>query len=44
VCAGPVSLGQDTVESCCRSYEVVAVSCSDCDSRLFEERWDGAAA
>jgi hypothetical protein len=42
LCSGPVTLGQDTVESCCRSYEVVAVSCGDCDARLFEDRLDGA--
>lgn len=35
-CGGPVSLTQDTVESCCRSYEVVAASCGDCEARLLE--------
>lgn len=35
-CDGPVTLGQDTVESCCRSFEVVAVSCEGCGARLFE--------
>lgn len=35
-CSGPARLGQETVESCCRSIDVVAVTCSDCDSRLFE--------
>jgi hypothetical protein len=35
-CDAPVSLGQDTVESCCRSYDVAAVSCVECDARLFE--------
>ncbi|WP_135821703.1 hypothetical protein [Halostella litorea] len=44
VCGGPVALGEDTVESCCRSYDVVAVTCGDCDARLLEERWDGAPA
>lgn len=43
-CDGRISLGQDTVESCCRSFEVVAVTCEDCDSRLFEERLQGEAA
>ena len=43
-CGGPVALGEDTVESCCRSYDVVAVTCGDCDARLLEERWDGGAA
>jgi hypothetical protein len=41
VCRGRMSLDQDTLESCCRSYEVVAVTCEECDSRLFEERWTG---
>ncbi|NHN46078.1 hypothetical protein G9464_00505 [Halostella sp. JP-L12] len=41
VCDGPVELGEETVESCCRSYEVVAVTCGDCGARLLEERWDG---
>jgi hypothetical protein len=38
LCDGTVDLGEETVESCCRSYDVVAVACSDCDSRLFEQR------
>ena len=41
VCGGPVELGEETVGSCCRSYDVVAVTCGDCDARLLEERWDG---
>ncbi|WP_121820110.1 hypothetical protein [Halostella salina] len=44
LCGGRVELGEDTVESCCRSYDVVAVTCGDCDARLLEERWDGDAA
>ena len=35
-CHGPVSMGQETIESCCRSFEVVAVTCTACDSRIFE--------
>lgn len=35
-CGGDVRLGEETVESCCRSYEVFAVTCTACDSRLFE--------
>lgn len=35
-CDAPVTMGQETVESCCRTMDVVAVSCSDCDSRIFE--------
>jgi len=36
VCGEPVDIGQETVESCCRSYEVVAASCESCDDRLLE--------
>jgi hypothetical protein len=35
-CDGPVRFGQEVVESCCRSRDVVAVTCQECDSRLFE--------
>jgi hypothetical protein len=35
-CDAPVSVGQDTVESCCRSRDVAAVTCDACGSRLFE--------
>lgn len=35
-CDGEVSLSQDVVESCCRSREVVAATCRDCNDRLFE--------
>lgn len=35
-CGDPVSLGQETVDSCCRSFDVIAVSCDGCGSRLFE--------
>lgn len=35
-CDGPVTLGQERVESCCRSIDVVAVSCRDCGARVFE--------
>lgn len=35
-CDSPVTMGQDTVQSCCRSRDVVAVTCSECDSRIFE--------
>jgi hypothetical protein len=44
LCGGAIELGQHTVESCCRSYDVVAVSCDDCESRLFEQRADQVAA
>ncbi|MGM0590710.1 MAG: hypothetical protein ACQETI_03605 [Halobacteriota archaeon] len=42
VCDGEVSLGQDVVESCCRTYDVVAATCSGCDARLFEAEYDAA--
>lgn len=35
-CDGPVSIDQDVVESCCRSFEVVAATCDSCGARLFE--------
>lgn len=44
LCGGDLDLGQHTVESCCRSYDVVAVTCHECQSRLFEQRADQVAA
>ena len=35
-CDGDVELETDLVESCCRSYEVLAAHCTACDARLFE--------
>ncbi|MFB6119658.1 MAG: hypothetical protein ABEJ68_00900 [Halobacteriaceae archaeon] len=35
-CDGTVSLGTETVESCCAEREVVAVTCDDCGARLLE--------
>lgn len=35
-CDGTVSLGSDTAESCCRSYEVLVANCEECSARLFE--------
>jgi hypothetical protein len=35
-CDGPIAFGEETVESCCRSVDVVAMTCGDCGSRLFE--------
>lgn len=35
-CDGPVSLGEETVESCCRSREIFAVSCEDCGVHILE--------
>ena len=39
-CDGPVSMGEETVDSCCRWVEVVAVACEDCGARLFEAEVD----
>jgi hypothetical protein len=36
LCDGRVTLGMETVESCCRMTDVVAGSCEDCGRRLFE--------
>jgi hypothetical protein len=35
-CGGPVSATDDVVESCCGSWDVVAVECGDCDARVLE--------
>lgn len=35
-CDGPLSFDEEVVESCCRSIDVVALTCESCDSRLFE--------
>ena len=43
-CEGPVVAGQETVESCCRSYDVVAASCDECGSRLLEVPYDDGMA
>lgn len=37
-CGGDPAFGTDTVESCCSKYDVAAVSCTECDARLFETR------
>ncbi|WP_128478846.1 hypothetical protein [Halorussus pelagicus] len=39
-CGGAIQMEQDTVESCCRTMDVVAVSCSECDSRILEVEHD----
>lgn len=36
MCDGPVTLGEETVESCCRSIDVVAATCDGCGARVFE--------
>lgn len=35
-CGGAVSLDREAVESCCRSIDVVAVTCGHCEARIFE--------
>ncbi len=35
-CGGPVTLGEETVESCCRSFDVLAATCESCGARVFE--------
>lgn len=35
-CGGPVTMTEETVESCCSSREVLASTCQDCGVRLFE--------
>jgi len=35
-CSGRVELGTETVESCCRSYEVATASCLGCGETLLE--------
>lgn len=40
-CDGRVSLDQEVVESCCRSIDVVAVTCRDCSARVFEAEYAG---
>ncbi len=37
-CGGIPEFGTDTVESCCSTHQVAAVSCADCDARLFESQ------
>lgn len=43
-CGGEPTFGTDTVESCCSTREVAAVSCPDCDARLFETPVDAVKA
>lgn len=35
-CDGRVTMDEEVVRSCCRSRDVVAVTCEDCAARLFE--------
>ncbi|WP_049898276.1 hypothetical protein [Halococcus agarilyticus] len=38
-CDGSVALGEEVVDSCCRSYDVVSAVCRGCDARVFEIEW-----
>lgn len=40
-CDGRVLLDQEVVKSCCRSIDVVTVTCEDCGARLFETELSG---
>lgn len=35
-CGGEVVFSEDTVESCCRTHEVVVIGCVDCEQSLLE--------
>ncbi|MFC6732062.1 hypothetical protein [Haladaptatus sp. DYSN1] len=35
-CGGPVEIGEEVVESCCRAFDVVAFVCEECGVRLAE--------
>ncbi|MFC6719694.1 hypothetical protein ACFQGT_13095 [Natrialbaceae archaeon GCM10025810] len=37
---GEIRMGEETVESCCTSHTVVAVTCEETGERLFEQRVD----
>jgi len=37
-CDGPLSFGTNTVESCCSTHEVAALTCDDCGERIFESQ------
>lgn len=36
LCAAELAFSEDTVDSCCRTYEVVAYGCPDCDAPMRE--------
>jgi len=43
-CGEPVSFGTETVESCCTSRTVAAVTCDGCGARVFESPVEDEAA
>jgi len=42
-CDGPVTLGEETVDSCCRSIDVIAATCEECGARVFEAQFSPEA-
>ena len=42
-CDGSVALDEETVESCCRSIDVIAATCDDCGARVFEAQFSPQA-
>jgi len=36
LCGGRVAMTEDTVESCCQSFDVIAVRCLDCSEHFLE--------
>lgn len=43
LCSGGVTPNKETVKSCCRSHDVVAVECNECGARLLELPYDSIA-
>ncbi|ELZ95835.1 hypothetical protein C440_06082 [Haloferax mucosum ATCC BAA-1512] len=41
---GDIQMGEETVESCCSSHKVIAVTCEDSGERLFEHQLPDAEA
>ncbi|KAB1188243.1 MULTISPECIES: hypothetical protein [Haloferax] len=39
-CGGDVRFTEETAESCCRSWEVLTIRCTDCEARFFEASLD----
>lgn len=42
-CSGPISMSDETVESCCDDVEVVTIGCERCDRRFLEFSADSIA-
>ena len=46
-CEGPIDTSEGHVSSCCRSFQVLTFSCTECGSRLYEmdlDRFEATAA